>query len=112
MSVQHHPEPLKSKEPSAASMNAFKPLHFLAWIFFAFTHCAFGFVSVGDLRCEYRENPQGIDVAQPRLSWTLQSTNRDERQTAYQLVVSVTSTPPSSNAQVVWDTGKVRSGES
>jgi len=24
------------------------------------------------LRCEYRENPLGIDVAKPRLSWTFE----------------------------------------
>ena len=26
-------------------------------------------VTVEDLRCEYRENPLGIDVVKPRLSW-------------------------------------------
>ena len=40
-------------------------------------------VSVGDLRCEYRQDPLGIDVAKPRLSWQLSA----GRQTAYQVVV-------------------------
>ena len=39
-------------------------------------------VSVGDLRCEYRQEPLGIDVAKPRLSWQLSA----GRQTAYQVV--------------------------
>jgi alpha-L-rhamnosidase len=29
-------------------------------------------VEVQNLRCEYLENPLGIDVAKPRLSWKLQ----------------------------------------
>jgi hypothetical protein len=40
--------------------------------------CAFGMgvlsvetVEVENLRCEYLENPLGIDVVQPRLSWRL-----------------------------------------
>jgi alpha-L-rhamnosidase len=28
-------------------------------------------VTVGVLRCEYRQDPLGIDVAKPRLSWQL-----------------------------------------
>ena len=28
-------------------------------------------VSVGELTCEYLENPLGIDVVKPRLSWVL-----------------------------------------
>ena len=39
-------------------------------------------VSVGELRCEHLQNPQGIDVAQPRLSWLLQSGERDLNQSA------------------------------
>ena len=30
-------------------------------------------LSVTDLRCEYRTNPLGIDLEQPRLSWILKS---------------------------------------
>lgn len=52
---------------------------------------------VRGLRCEYRENPLGIDVAKPRLSWILDS----GRQTAYQVVVAG-----------VWDSGKVASDQS
>lgn len=43
------------------------------------------------LRCEYRENPLGIDVAKPRLSWTLESgdqkiEDRGQKQSAYQVL--------------------------
>ena len=29
-------------------------------------------VTVGHLRCEYRENPLGIDAAAPRLEWKIE----------------------------------------
>lgn len=35
------------------------------------------------LRCEYRTNPFGIDVVQPRLSWVLESDQRGQKQNAY-----------------------------
>ena len=40
------------------------------------------------LTCEYRNNPPGIDVPQPHLSWQMQSDRRGARQTAYQLLVA------------------------
>jgi alpha-L-rhamnosidase len=43
---------------------------------------------VRGLRCEYRVNPLGIDVPQPRLSWVIESARRGERQTAYQVLVA------------------------
>ncbi len=42
-------------------------------------------VRVGDLRCEHLEDPIGIGVRQPRLSWKLVSGNPGERQTAYEI---------------------------
>jgi len=48
---------------------------------------------VTNLRCEYRDNPLGIDAAKPRLSWTMnagtQKTEaRGQKQTAYQVLVA------------------------
>jgi hypothetical protein len=43
---------------------------------------------VEHLRCEYRENPLGIESAQPRLSWWLRSDVRGQRQAAYQVLVA------------------------
>lgn len=42
------------------------------------------------LRCEYLENPLAIDVTHPRLSWTLHSEERNQRQLAYRIVVADT----------------------
>jgi alpha-L-rhamnosidase len=60
------------------------------------------------LRCEYRVNPLGIDVLQPRLSWVLEAVDpkaRNLKQSAYQVVVTT-------GAGVLWDSGKVDSDQS
>jgi len=36
-----------------------------------------------NLRCEYLKNPLGLDMAQPRFSWMLESSERAEYQRAY-----------------------------
>ena len=68
-----------------------------------------------DLRCEYLENPQGIDATQPRLSWILESkarSARGQRQTAYQVVVASSRKQLDANAGDLWDGGKVESDRS
>src|SRR5512135_1481733 len=61
------------------------------------------------LRCEYFENPLGIDERQPRLSWWLETEHRrGAGQTAYQILVS--SVP--AGAADLWDSGKVVSSAS
>jgi alpha-L-rhamnosidase len=57
-------------------------------------------VTVDGLCCEHRLNPLGIEQPRPRFGWTLASPERDQRQTAYRVVVS-------NDAQAVWDSGKV-----
>jgi len=65
-----------------------------------------GDLCVIDLRCEYRVNPLGIDVKRPRLSWKLQSQQRGQKQTAYQIRVA------DADRNSLWDTGKVDSNRS
>jgi alpha-L-rhamnosidase len=57
------------------------------------------------LRCEYLSDPLGIDTPKPRLSWALDSTERNQIQTAYQVVVT------GSDGGLVWDSGKVASAQ-
>ena len=64
------------------------------------------------LTCEYRENPLGIDVAQPQLSWVLESEKRGQRQTARHLLVASTPELLARNEGDHWDSGKVESGQS
>ncbi len=64
------------------------------------------------LRCEYKENPLGLDVAQPRLSWRLVSDERGALQTAYQIVVAESPEHLEAMSALLWDSGKVSSSES
>jgi alpha-L-rhamnosidase len=68
-----------------------------------------------NLRCEYRQNPLGIDTLQPRLSWTLESTDpkvRGQRQTAYQILAAGGEERLRSDQGNLWDTGTVKSDKS
>jgi len=66
---------------------------------------------VEQLRCEYLENPPGIDTAQPRLSWILASNERGQRQTAYQILVADGADQLKKDVGNLWDSGKVSSDQ-
>lgn len=68
-------------------------------------------LSVQTLRCEYQKDPVGIDAAQPRLSWTVQSDERGQRQTAYRILVASTREQLAADRGVLWDSGQVASDE-
>ena len=68
--------------------------------------------TVGELRCEGRDNPLGIDVAQPRLSWMIESERRGEYQSAYQILVAASAEALSRDQGDLWDSGKVASSRS
>ncbi len=63
------------------------------------------------LRCEYRVNPQGIDEAQPRLTWRVESTTRGGRQTGYRILVASSPGQLAANSGDLWDSGKVLSNQ-
>jgi alpha-L-rhamnosidase len=63
------------------------------------------------LRCEYLDNPLGIDTTQPRLSWVLESTERGQKQTAYQILVASKEGLLKSDKGDLWDTGTVKSDQ-
>jgi len=67
---------------------------------------------VETLRCERQANPLDIDTPQPRLSWVLSSEKRDQSQTAYQILVATSPDKLQQGQGDLWDSGKVRSGES
>jgi len=69
-------------------------------------------VCVKKLRCEYRLNPLGIDVTNPRLSWITESNRRNWTQTAYQILVATSPENLAQDKGNLWDTGKVSSDES
>jgi alpha-L-rhamnosidase len=64
------------------------------------------------LSVEYRINPIGIDVLQPRLTWRLQSEQRATVQTAYQIQVAETVDALRTGTGLIWDSGRVESDRS
>jgi len=69
-------------------------------------------VSVTALRTEYKENPVGIDVTQPRLSWQLRSDRRNVRQSAYEISVAMSEADLKSGRKLFWESKKVQSDDS
>jgi alpha-L-rhamnosidase len=59
------------------------------------------------LRCEYLANPLGMDERWPRLSWIVESGQRGQRQTAYQIIVASDKDRLAKGQGDLWDTGKV-----
>ena len=64
------------------------------------------------LRCDYRENPLGIDNTAPHFSWQSDNTERNWRQSAYQILVASSAENLQSGNADVWDSGKQSSEES
>src|SRR4030043_305494 len=68
-----------------------------------------------ELRCEYLQEPLGIDVKLPRLSWKLKATAPDQRgqaQTAYRILVAGAEQLLADDKGDLWDSGQVKSGQS
>src|SRR3954451_9011597 len=64
------------------------------------------------LRCDYRENPLGIDDTTPHFSWQSDNTDRNWRQSAYQILVASSGENLLAGSADVWDSGKQASDES
>jgi alpha-L-rhamnosidase len=64
------------------------------------------------LRSEYRVNPLGIGVAQPRLSWEMNDARRGAMQTAYQILVASTPQKLALDQGDLWDSGRVATDQS
>ncbi len=63
------------------------------------------------LRCEYREDPLGIDANVPRLSWRMESESRGTSQSAYRIRVASTAEKLAAGESDLWDSGKVSSNQ-
>lgn len=84
-------------------------------ILFLSTSCMYSSKSSiipANLTIEYLTNPTGLDVNQPRFSWTLEPTNESEfgqKQTAYRILVASNPKLLKADKADVWDTGWVTS---
>ena len=63
------------------------------------------------LHCEFTENPMGVDMAQPRLYWWVESEKRDRKQTAYQILAASNPNLLAQDTGDLWDSGKVISDQ-
>ena len=69
-------------------------------------------IEIVDLNCEYVENPLGIDVIKPRLSWKLKTDQNNTNQYAYRILVSSNIQLLSDNIGDLWDSDIVHSAQS
>jgi alpha-L-rhamnosidase len=68
--------------------------------------------TITHLTCEYRTNPLGIDVTQPRLSWQMKTERSGARQTAYRVLAASQPGQLREGKADLWDSGKVDSDQS
>ncbi|MFP5080192.1 family 78 glycoside hydrolase catalytic domain [Pedobacter sp. JCM 36344] len=69
-------------------------------------------LSPEQLRCEYLENPNGLDELHPRLSWTLKTNDNSKfgsAQTAYQILVSGSVNSLKTNKGEIWNSDWIKS---
>ncbi len=64
-----------------------------------------------NLRCEYAENPLGIDAERPRFSWTVRSDRRAQIQKAYRILVASSLADLAADRGDKWDSGKISSSQ-
>jgi alpha-L-rhamnosidase len=69
-------------------------------------------MTITHLRCEYLENPLGIDERAPRLAWRMVSDRRNVRQAAYRILVASSPELLAQRKGDLWDSGAVASDQS
>ena len=65
-----------------------------------------------EIRCEYTDNPLGLETQQPRFSWILTSAQRGQMQTAYQILVASSLENLTKEKGDKWDSEKLTSDQS
>lgn len=68
-----------------------------------------GSIAPANLQTENIVNPVGIDVTSPIFGWTVSSTERNQKQIGYEIIVSDNLTSIKSKKGNVWTTGKISS---
>jgi alpha-L-rhamnosidase len=67
---------------------------------------------IGGLKTEYQYDPLGVDVANPRFSWQMNSRARGAGQSAYEIRVALDEDALRRAQSLVWDSGKIDSRQS
>lgn len=81
-------------------------------LFFTIAFTTWSKPVVSNPTCEYRVNPIGIDILQPRLSWQITSDETNVLQTAYQLRAALSIADLEHDGKLLWNSGKVASDQS
>ncbi|MCG3123548.1 MAG: hypothetical protein GIKADHBN_01968 [Phycisphaerales bacterium] len=102
-----HPATLRHGRPGFTA----RAVAFVATALLA-ASAAYADLKITTPRCEYAADPLGIDIARPRLSWILESTERNARQTGYRIRVGSTRAGLEAGKADIWDSGEVRSDQS
>ncbi len=66
-------------------------------------------LKVEELKTEYLQNPEGIDVPVPRLSWILKGDGRNRYQSAYHILVASNAEKLATGEGDIWDSAKINS---
>lgn len=66
-------------------------------------------LQVAELKTERLDNPLGVELARPRLSWRLESARRGARQSAYRVLAASSPETLARGVGDLWDSGKVAS---
>jgi alpha-L-rhamnosidase len=69
-------------------------------------------LKIEKLRCEYRENPLGVDTIKPRFSWVLLSDRRNTIQTSYHIQVAASKDALLEASDLFWDSGVAKKDSS
>jgi alpha-L-rhamnosidase len=85
-------------------------VYIVAWAFMFIFAVAYSAEPYG-LICEYQTNPLGMDIVQPVLGWKLSSGERNQYQTAYEVLVALSEKDLEQGKNLVWKSGKVVSGQ-
>jgi alpha-L-rhamnosidase len=68
--------------------------------------------TITQLKCEYRANPLGINVARPRLNWQMQTSRQGARQVAYRILASSHAELLTDVQPDLWDSGRIDDDQS
>ncbi|MGM0903514.1 MAG: glycoside hydrolase family 78 protein [Bacillota bacterium] len=74
-----------------------------------FAESTSGETKITNLKVENLVNPLGIDTEVPRFGWNMESKNRGQHQTGYQILVASSPTKLEEGVGDIWDSGKVTS---
>lgn len=86
-----------------------------SFLFIVFIYCFIigqaSALRVTNLTCEYINNPLGIDNQKPMLGWILESDERNQYQSAYEILVSSDLEKLENGKADIWKSGRIESNE-